>query len=344
MRLTRIAAWCSAPNVLDTLHVTDFKGIRDLEVSLRPLTVFVGPNGSGKTTLLEAVYVVGMALRGGGDDPDDRFDAGRWERGKLIREGAAGFSLRISTEAETILFESSRTQRNARVYLLTPEGRRFELAPRSNGTPETSEPERALVGYLTNASRVRLATERIAAPAVVASGVPTLRHDGLGLPMFLQYLHGLRDGTLDRIEAAVRSVVPRFRRVQFRPTALHEPSFEYHVIDGHEVPVPVTRDRPAVELFVEFDDNTVVSATHASEGTLLTLAILALAHAPGARPRRLILIDDLDRALHPSAQHRLIEALYTVVRATPDLQILATTHSPDLADACDAVDVRVLAS
>lgn len=145
--------------VLDSLHVVDFKGIRDLEVSLRPLTVFVGPNGSGKTTLLEAVYVVGMALRGNGDDPDDRFDAGRWERGKLFREGATGFSLHVSAGSETILFATSRAPGPSSLALHTRDGRRFELAPRSNGTPEAAEPERALVG-LSHPRLVRAPRDR----------------------------------------------------------------------------------------------------------------------------------------------------------------------------------------
>src|SRR5690606_11455977 len=113
-------------------------------------------------------------------------------------------------------------------------------------------------------------------------------------------------------------------------------------IDGQQVPRVVSREHNGVSLLVEFNDGAVVPATHVSEGTLLALTLMTMVHGHHAQQRKVILIDDLERGLHPSAQHRLVKALKAVLAATPDLQILATTHSPDLIDACDPSDVRVL--
>lgn len=333
--------------MLRSLRVVDFKGIRDLEVSLRPLTVFVGANGVGKTSLLEAVYVVGLVLRLQREGEWESFDAGRWARKHLIRGGAselcievgsdaAAASLRVSADESALSFKG--VSGGVLDGSVDGRGKFLVQGSRRSLTPT----EKSLVASVGGVSRVRLDPERMSAPAPVSSVAPQFGHDGGGLPAVLQYLHGLRDGAIEAIEAAVRAIVPRFRRVQFRPTSIHEVKTEYLTVEGQQVPRVIEHDLPGVELFVTFDDGAVVPASHVSEGTLLTLAILTLAHTPAGRQPRRLLIDDLDRALHPAAQHRLVEALYNVLAATPDLQILATTHSPDLVDACAAEDVRVL--
>ena len=82
-----------------------------------------------------------------------------------------------------------------------------------------------------------------------------------------------------------------------------------------------------------------VNADDISEGTLLALAILLSVVVDGPK---LILIDDLDKGLHPAAQAKLVEILRKVMESRPDLQIIATTHSPYLLDCFDPSEVRVM--
>jgi len=291
-------------------------------VSLRPLTVFVGANGVGKTSLLEAVYAVGLFSRGMVLVYEERHHEGRWNTRDLVNAKATQAEISIFTDGDSSSMRFSRSKEPK--FLPATDLQKIESG-------------------LGEVSRIRLDPERIAMPSTFTTGIPKLRHDGTGLPTLLQYLHGLRDGTFEAIEEGVRAVVTRFRRVQFRPASIHEVRTEYLTVEGQKVPRVVEQDLAGVELTVEFDDGAIVPATHASEGTVLTLAILAMIHTAHVHKRRTVLIDDLDRALHPAAQHRLVEALYKVLAATPGLQILATTHSPDLVDACAAEDVRVLA-
>ncbi len=90
---------------------------------------------------------------------------------------------------------------------------------------------------------------------------------------------------------------------------------------------------------IEFDGVGEVDTDDISEGTLLALAILLTVVVGGAT---LILIDDLDKGLHPAAQAKLVEILRGVIESRPGLQIIATTHSPYLLDCFDASEVRVL--
>ncbi len=55
--------------MIQTLRLQNFKGIRDVEVGLERLTVFVGPNGSGKTSLLQGLELM-VGCR-----PDQQFHA-----------------------------------------------------------------------------------------------------------------------------------------------------------------------------------------------------------------------------------------------------------------------------
>jgi predicted ATPase len=76
------------------------------------------------------------------------------------------------------------------------------------------------------------------------------------------------------------------------------------------------------------------------EGTLFALAILvaAIESKPGV-----ILIDDIEHGLHPHAQLQVVAALQAILDRRPELQIIATTHSPSMIDALDGDQVILLA-
>ena len=55
----------------------------------------------------------------------------------------------------------------------------------------------------------------------------------------------------------------------------------------------------------------------------------------------MVLLDDLDRGLHPKAQKELISLLRGLLETNTDLQILATTHSPYMLDCMATNEVRM---
>lgn len=56
-----------------------------------------------------------------------------------------------------------------------------------------------------------------------------------------------------------------------------------------------------------------------------------------------MLLDDLDRGLHPRAQRELVSLLRQLLSEQRNLQIIATTHSPYLLDNLKASEVRLTA-
>ena len=84
------------------------------------------------------------------------------------------------------------------------------------------------------------------------------------------------------------------------------------------------------------DGGDVVPADALSQGTLYTLALLALAHDPA--PPAIVCIEELDRGLHPRLLRGVRDVLYRLSYPADyghdraPVQVIATTHSPLLLD------------
>ena len=61
---------------------------------------------------------------------------------------------------------------------------------------------------------------------------------------------------------------------------------------------------------------------------MLMLGLLTVLLGPA--PPRILLLDDIEHGLHPLAQKQLVEVIRAILQQYPDLQILATAHSPYL--------------
>jgi predicted ATPase len=105
--------------------------------------------------------------------------------------------------------------------------------------------------------------------------------------------------------------------------------------------VNVGIEATGLQPFVEFSHIGKVSVDRLSEGTLFALAIVAVLTQP--EPPEILLIDDLDKGLHPAAFSELVRVLRAAQVANPKLQIVATTHSPYLLGCFEAEEVRVFA-
>ncbi|MGL5096209.1 MAG: AAA family ATPase, partial [Planctomycetia bacterium] len=99
------------------------------------------------------------------------------------------------------------------------------------------------------------------------------------------------------------------------------------------------RHTPQKELLFDTVNAKGLKADQVSEGTLLTLGLLTAIH--GANKPGVLLLDDLDRALHPSAQRDLIALLRGVQAANPEILIAGTTHSPYMLDSMTPNEVLV---
>ena len=166
-------------------------------------------------------------------------------------------------------------------------------------------------GTLPNPVWLRLDPNVLRQPAQ-GEDIRTMGDNGRGMHRALSSMMLERRNDFFKLEADLTRIVPSVKQLQ--PTAEHEIRFD--TINGKGL-----------------------RAYQVSEGTLLTLGLLTAIH--GANKPGVLLLDDLDRALHPKAQRELIELLRGVQLTNPEIQIVASTHSPYMLDSMTPNEVLV---
>jgi hypothetical protein len=200
-------------------------------------------------------------------------------------------------------------------------------------------PEGLREAKLGSIVRLKLHAETLAAEHYSEEEIPRVEHDGEGLASVLQYLQGLRDGTLEVIERDLATIVPGARRIRALPARVRRREKQRISVGGQDFWADQSREVTGARFEVEWEGLGWVPADQLSEGTLLALGLITVVRFDAPR---LVLLDDLDKALHPVAQRKLVAHLRGVLDATPDLQIVATSHSPFLLDELRMDEVIVM--
>lgn len=322
----------------------NYKSHSQTEIPLRPLTVLVGPNSVGKTSVLEAIERVVVA--GTASTP--------W----VARELPLASLRRGASKGSVTLFDNSTSTEMRRLWLSLDEtaageagGKRAAGWQRGRGASERSlptgahrEPDRQMAAVTQmmagSCVRLRLESEELAAPSTISVGesTTTLMPNGKGLAGVLSLLRLFHPARFDEVVESVRTLVPSLRAIRIRPTTFHETRMIHF---EHEESVERNVILDGAELRFDFVGATDIAASEVSEGTLVALGVLTMAHQ--SADQRLILLDDIERALHPRAQRELIGMLRRIIADNPQLQIIATSHSPYLIDEFEPEEVIVFA-
>lgn len=303
--------------VLDSIRLQNFKTHRDTEIKLGRLTVLVGPNGAGKSSVLQAIELLSQLAQSGS------FPLGLLDRHTTIARAnekvgycAIHIEGRFADGAAWSYASDQELQAARRAKLLGAAELRHQR-PSSDHAPD-----RHLIPAAVAAVMLTPSPERMAAPVNITKASPRLDRDGAGLADVVANMRDNDDDSYQALQIAIRAVVPQIERVRVR----REQSGDEAV---------------AHALIFDVAGRKGIPASNMSGGTLLALAILTLLHSP-QRPR-ILLIDDIDHGLHPKAQWDLLKQLRRLLEQFPDLQIVATSHSPDLVDELDPSEVVVLA-
>jgi predicted ATPase len=113
------------------------------------------------------------------------------------------------------------------------------------------------------------------------------------------------------------------------------------MVDGCTIEHIIEREFVGYQLVFDMWGAPDLPVHAVSEGTLITLGILT-AIMQDASGHGVLLIDDIERAIHPRALVDLVAQLRHMLEIFPALQILATSHSPYLVDLCKPEEVRLM--
>ncbi len=312
--------------MIKRVRLQNYKNHRDTEVELRPLTVLVGPNGAGKTSFLKGLQL----LRGVPWIKVDPYLPEHHSLDALIHRGSDAIRLSVQgalvEEPWSVDLEVPLRDADGGPGWASGQVSFGDQPPTSfrRGGPVVSFPEKSRLGeQLKGIELFSFDPNKISEPAQLNEVIPRVKPDGANTAPTLATLKLTDLGAFQRVEAALRQVVPGVEHLLVKPAPMSTGGIGYHVsFDFRGVP-----DVPAFA---------------ASGGTLITLALLAALHAPNGP--RVVLVDEIDHALHPKAQMALVRQLRALLALDPELQIILTTHSPYILDAVDVEDVRVFAT
>jgi predicted ATPase len=193
----------------------------------------------------------------------------------------------------------------------------IEQGKQADGVESLSLPE------IANVKIYALDAQRICQQAPVRSDL-ALKDDGFGL---VAVLDRLRDRVGERWEALEEELPKWF------------PEFDRVLLDS-------PKEGQKVFSLRRKTDGAEIPGNLLSQGTLIALAILTIAHLPDAP--MLVGFEEPDRGLHPRMLQQVQQAIYYRL-AYPEqfgesrkpVQVIATTHSPYLLDLFEADEVVV---
>jgi energy-coupling factor transporter ATP-binding protein EcfA2 len=325
--------------VIETVWFKNLRALQNVEVPLSPLTLLIGANGSGKSTVLDGLHGLSQVVANRTHaDPIGEVFRGRWDPRRIRTNGQDG---RI--EIGAVLDGDPQAKFAVRLDATEQPQHSATLVVSGNNGLAQSQAEikqflaSGTVVPLGSCVRLRLEAEAIGRESYSADERPRLAYDGSGLPSVIAWLAGNEPDHLAAILEGFKRVIPRALRFRTprKSITIREPMSV--LVDGQ--PLEGTRERkvPADRLEVELRGAGWVPADLLSEGTLLALALVTALNMPD-RPR-LVLLDDIDRGLHPTAQRSIVDLIREAARGT---QVLATTHSPFVLDCVEHESVRVL--
>jgi predicted ATPase len=311
----------------------NFKALRHVDVTLERLTVIVGPNASGKTSILEGIRLLERAAK----SSRAKVFAGHGAP-RLIRSAGADADVELAVTNETAGFRLRIAPPAPREAGGTPLwGYFFEKV--QNGAWEAIRTRQEKIHRAPSAALLRFDANRLAAASYVPSRMPKVSESGLGLASALAQMKLTDEDNFRQLEEALRAIIPSVRRIRFDRERLTRMESETITIGNDKFPRHVEREYWADCLVFDVIGANDVPALLMSEGTLLVLGLLAVILGP--LPPDIILLDDIERGIHPQAQRDLVLLLRKLLDQRPRMQIVATTHSPYLIDEMKPEEVRL---
>ena len=321
----------------------NFKALKDVEVTFDSrLSVLVGPNGSGKSSVLRGIHWL-AELCCGDQALQQRAEYLKQNLALLHRSGSGPLLLELvkcvegkDTGIRFVGHPSQPVRSQPEAVIAAPGGggpATFPLGgtpylgPNIDIQPIPSTNPQEVLKYLRSLpiapiDFVRLESSSLAAPSNTTSVPPRMSDSGEGLASQLGYYHAVDHERFQQTVELFRQVVPQVKDIRVGRASAGQPVL-------------------GELLLFDLPDRKGVPASAMSDGTLYALGLIVKILDP-QRPKTL-LIDDIDHGFHPKAQLTLVELLHNLLDEIPDLQIIATSHSPYILSGLKWDEVRVTA-
>lgn len=290
------------------LAVKNYRVLRDLQMDLAPLTVLVGPNGVGKSTTLEVLHYIVLLTQG--QNPMDRepwIQALAQPKEALLEINAGGLVVR-QTHWNPALSRPN--------VIFRIQGQ--DLNPGQANLPQLGS-DQWPIELPAVVLRLRLDPKVLRGDSQGNLPIGQIGSDGQGLAAALNDLKTNDDPRFDTILEAMRKIVPGLKGIK----------------------APRVPNNNQFTILCATQAKSEIPAKFMSDGTLYALALITALSTNPEKPT-LVLLDDIDQGLHPKAQADLIHQIRIIQKFNPNLQIIATCHSPYLVDSLNGNEVVLM--
>ncbi len=324
--------------MIERIQIKGFKSIRELDLSLRPLNILIGPNGVGKSNFISFFKLLNQLSEqtlkkyvsdNGYMDALLFFGAKHTERitGLVDFDNKNAYSFQLTPDAA---FEAVVEEESDSFNGISDQHKRYDKWHINYWTLSGRESTlKNQQGYRANHLKRFLQSFKIyhfhdtSAKAAIKSpsrvdDVQRLYENGRNLAAYLFFLSNQHPASFQQIEKAVRSVAPFFQ------------GFNLH---------PSPQNPDYIQLVWKSTDDSEQNffAAQLSDGTLRFMALATLLLQPA--PPATILIDEPELGLHPSAIGKLAALLQKVSTRS---QIIISTQSVELLNYFEPDDVIVV--
>jgi predicted ATPase len=324
---------------LDYITVKGFKSIASIDqLALRPINVLIGANGAGKSNFIGTFSFLRAITEGrlqtyvresGGADQILHFGAKTTKQIEIRISFAGGVNRYLlilgQTQDDSLFPEREIATFSGDKVVGMPVG----LTPRDNGLEAGISDPTLGVGNIPGWVRHRLGLWRVYHVHDTSSTSPMrktaklndnnfLRADGSNLPSFLYLLQRRYRDTYELIRRTVQRVTPFFDDFTLTPDPLNEEAIRL-----------AWRHKNSDQYF---------GASALSDGSLRFIVLATLFLQPVMLRPSVILVDEPELGLHPSAI-ALLAAL--VKQASVETQVILSTQSALLLDHFQPEDILV---
>ena len=335
--------------LLKKVHIKNFLSLRDVELSLKPLTVLVGPNASGKSNILNALNFLSWMMI------DENIPSVKFIRDSFWAGEASHITFQLQSEIEHVLT----------VYdlVLKDEANQFLLGEELwvNGVKIVSIPDKKITGVggdrkneaINTSYKLALGFADVCKESNVVGNIlkefiktwefydfqPGRRRrlpEGLEQDEFPEHqkLNDI-DSVISTVSQKIAAVLNMMFHLTLQPTLLSwyeaDPERFNNVSESLAASTNIRIDRHLIDgdqqLCLLEGHKNPIPMERASDGTLRLIAYYILLYQPELPP--LIAIEEPERNLHPKV---LKEIAYVLERIAERTQVVITTHSSQLLD------------
>lgn len=299
--------------MIEQLHISGYRSIRECELTLGPLTVLIGPNNAGKTNVLRAIQAPGQVAA------PLVATQGPWWKGTADWGEHCDIGPPVEARIRARTGETWVHTRPTGGGVAGTGSEHSVTSDPGGSTPLSGESAYDALATLRATPIYALELPRLRESSSLNVGQGQARRDwaldptGRDLPYCLVRMQADHPENWERLNDDLRRCAPEVRNVYFAP----EPNGTLGIC------------------FAEAGRKRSTVAREASDGLLLLTAFLAIRYSSDVA--RVLLLEDPERGLHPRRIQEVTDTLIELSQGDESqgispTQVVVTTHSPYFLD------------